>query len=205
MGTMKVLVTGPLKGSATRGKGLIEVSKPELVFVVGPLGVEKPLNLDTSWFFVRGPGDNLKVLSRSGGVELFSRVFRFKNTLYFSGISGVFHPSTFRFTRREWIKARRKIDKKSVNYIFKEDIDELLVAFKNSGLKRLDILLLADSPFKAVFKEVVSHFLKEAQDLVIPEAKVSFFIPGENCKSFLKLWNVSFLICFLFQSLKPYF
>jgi hypothetical protein len=155
MGTMKVLVTGPLKGSATRLKGLIEVSKPELVFVVGPLGVEKPLNLDTSWFFVRGPGDNLKVLSRSGGVELFSRIFRFKNTLYFSGISGVFHPSTFRFTRREWIKARRKIDKKSVNYIFKEDIDELLVAFKNSGLKRLDILLLADSPFKAVFKEVL--------------------------------------------------
>ncbi|TCK03319.1 hypothetical protein [Phorcysia thermohydrogeniphila] len=152
---MELLVTGSLSGNVDRLKGLIDVSRPELVFVLGPIGVDKPLRLGVKWFFVRGLTDRLDVLAKSDGVDLLSRVFRYKSGLSFSGISGIYHPTTIRFTREEWIKARGKIDRKKNNYLFREDIEGLLVLFRNSGLERLDILLLSDSPEKPVFKEVL--------------------------------------------------
>jgi len=152
---MEFLVTGSLKGNVDRLKGLVEVSEPELTFVLGPLGLERPLKLGIKWFFVRGLSDRLDVLARSDGVDLLSRIFRYKTGFSFSGISGVYHPATIRFTREEWIKARGKLDKKKNNYLFREDVEGLLVLFRNSGIERLDLLLLADSPQKSVFKEIL--------------------------------------------------
>jgi hypothetical protein len=151
---MELLVTGSLNGNVDRLKGLIEVSRPELVFVLGPLGIEKPLKLGVRWFFVRGLTDRLDILAKSDGIDLLSRIFYYKNGFSFSGISGVYHPATIRFTRREWIKTRGKIDRKKSNYIFKEDIEGLIFFFKRSGLERLDVLLLSDSPKRQIFKEV---------------------------------------------------
>jgi hypothetical protein len=152
---MELLVVGSLNGNVDRLKGLIEVSEPELVFVLGPLGIDKPLRLGVKWFFVRGLTDRLDLLAKSDGVDLLSRLFRYKNGLSFSGISGIYHPTTIRFTREEWIKARGKIDRKKNNYLFREDIESLIVLFRRSGLSRLDLLLLSDFPKKQVFKEVI--------------------------------------------------
>jgi len=154
---MKVLVTGPLKGNAERLKGLVEVSQPDLVVVIGPLELKEPLRLGRTWFFVRGLTDDLEPLSKSDGIDFISRIFRTKEGVTFSGLSGVYHPSTERFTRQEWMRAKGKIDRKKRNYLFKEDYDGLLIPFRNSPVERLDFLVLADSPEKPPIKKIVEE------------------------------------------------
>lgn len=154
---MKALITGPLRGNVERLKGLIEVAQPELVVVIGPLELKEPLKLGRSWFFVRGATDSLEALSKSDGIDILSRIFRTKEGITFSGLSGVYHPSTEKFTRQEWIRAKGKIEKKKRNYLFKEDYDGLLIPFRNSPVERLDFLVLADSPEKPPIKRIVEE------------------------------------------------
>jgi len=154
---MDILITGPLKGNVERLRGLIEVSQPELIVVIGPLELKEPLKLGRKWFFVRGITDSLEVLSKSDGVDILSRIFRTKEGVTFSGLSGVYHPSTERLTRNEWIKAKGKIDKRRRNYLFKEDYDAILIPFKNSPVERLDFLVLADSPEKPPIKRIIEE------------------------------------------------
>ncbi len=154
---MKVLVTGPLRGNVERLKGLIEVAQPDLTVIIGPLELSRPLTLGRTWFFVRGATDSLEILSKGDGIDLLSRIFRTKEGITFGGLSGVYHPQTERFTRKEWIKAKGKIDKKRTNYLFKDDYDGLLIPFKNAPVEKLDFLVLADSPEKPPIKRIVEE------------------------------------------------
>ncbi|RKQ61870.1 hypothetical protein C7457_1329 [Thermovibrio guaymasensis] len=154
---MRVLITGPLKGNLERLRGLIEVSQPDLTVVIGPLEIKEPLKLERTWFFVRGISDELQPLSKSDGIDLLSRIFRTKEGITFSGLSGVYHPSTEKFTREEWIKAKGKIERKKRNYLFKEDYEALIVPFKNTSIERLDFLVLSDSPEKLPIKRIVEE------------------------------------------------
>jgi len=154
---MKVLITGPLKGNTDRLKGLIEVAQPDLIVVIGPLELKEPLKLGKTWFFVRGLTDNLEPLSKSDGIDFVSRIFRTKEGITFSGLSGVYHPSTEKLTRQEWMRAKGKIDRKKRNYLFKEDYDGLLIPLKNSPVERLDFLVLADSPEKPPIKRIIGE------------------------------------------------
>ncbi len=175
---MKVLITGPLKGDTDRLKGLKEVSEAELVFVVGPLELKKPLKLKSPWFYVRGISDNLKVLSKCDGVDLMSRIFNYKRKLFFSGLSGVYHPSTERLTRQEWIKARGKIDKKKQNYLFREDYDLIIQFFKRAGIDHLDLLLLSESPNRTVYTEVIK--ITKPRYVFFPSNKYSKHAEGDT-------------------------
>ncbi|WP_457679718.1 hypothetical protein [Thermovibrio sp.] len=152
---MRFLITGSLNGKVERLKGLVEVSEPDIVITIGPLGLKSPLELEKSWFFVRGKGDDLEVLRKSSGIDILSRIFRTKEGITFSGLSGVYNPQSAKFIRKEWVKARGKIDKRAQNYLFKEDYDGILIPFKNSPVERLDILVLADSPRKPEIEEVI--------------------------------------------------
>lgn len=152
---MQILITGPLCGETERLSGLIDVSQPEVVFTIGPLKLSKPLRLDLQWFFIRGKGDDIALSAKSNGIDILSRIFQLKNGLTFSGISGIYHPSTIKLTRREWIKSRGVLKKHRQNYIFKEDMELLTQVFKNSKLERLDLLFIADSPRKPLFKEII--------------------------------------------------
>ncbi len=175
---MKVLVTGPLRGDTDRLKGLKEVSEAELVFVIGPLDLKAPFKLGSPWFYVRGASDNLKVLSKSDGVDLMSRIFNYKRKVFFSGLSGVYHPSTERFTRQEWIKVRGKIDRRKQNYLFKEDYDLILQFFRRSGIARLDILLLAESPDNPAFKEILE--MTKPKYVFFPSKEYSKRVVGDT-------------------------
>jgi hypothetical protein len=154
---MRVLITGPLKGNTDRLKGLVEVSLAELTIVLGPLELKEPLKLGKTWFFVRGLSDELEPLTKSDGIDILSRVFKTKEGFTFSGLSGVYHPSTEKFTREEWIRVRGKIDKRKRNYLFKEDLEALLIPFRQSGLRSLDFLVLADSPEKPALRRVIEE------------------------------------------------
>ncbi len=152
---MEILITGPLKGNVERLKGLVEVSNPEIVIVIGPLELEEPLKLGRTWLYTRGAGDDLKLLSRSDGIDVMSRLFKTKEGISFAGISGIYHPSTARFTRQEWIKAKGKLDRRKQNYIFREDIENLIALFLRSGLSRIDFLVISDIPTRPVFEKVL--------------------------------------------------
>ncbi len=154
---MKFLITGPLNGNTKRMLGLIEVSEPDITISIGPLKLKEPLQIKGNWFFVRGEGDDLEVLSKSSGIDILSRVFKTKEGITFSGLSGVYHPQTVKFTRREWIKAHGKIEKRKRNYLFKDDIEGLLIPFKKSGLKSLDLLILADVPERPPIKRLIQE------------------------------------------------
>jgi len=154
---MKALITGPLRGNTERLKGLIEVAQPDLIVVIGPLELKEPLKLGKTWFFVRGLTDELEPLSKSDGIDFISRIFRTKEGITFSGLSGVYHPSTEKFTRQEWLRAKGKIDRKRRNYLFREDYEGLLIPFRNSPVERLDFLVLADSPEKPPIKKIVEE------------------------------------------------
>ena len=154
---MRFLITGPLMGNTKRLLGLVEVSEPDITISIGPLRLREPLKVKGNWFFVRGKEDNLEVLSQSSGIDILSRVFRTKDGLTFSGLSGVYHPQTVKFTRREWLKAHGKIDKRKRNYLFKDDIEGLLIPFKKSGLKTLDLLILADNPNKPPIEKLIQE------------------------------------------------
>lgn len=152
---MEILILGSIKGAVERFKGLIEVSEPDLVITIGPHGFEKPVKIEKTWFYCRGASDNLDVLGRSSGTDFLSRLFRTKEGLTFSGISGVYNPSTSKFTRAEWLKIRGKIGKSKQNAIFREDVEALVELFKRLDLDRLDFLVIADFPDRPVFKEVL--------------------------------------------------
>ncbi len=152
---MEILILGPVKGAVERFTGLVEVSQPDIVITIGPHGFEKPVRIDKTWFYCRGAHDNLEVLGRSSGTDFLSRLFRTKEGLTFSGISGVYNPSTAKFTRTEWVKVKGKIGKSKQNAIFREDVEALIELFKRSGLERLDFLVIADSPERPVFREVL--------------------------------------------------
>jgi len=154
---MKALITGPLKGNTERLKGLIEVARPELIVVIGPLALKEPLKLGKTWFFVRGLTDELEPLSKSDGIDFISRIFRTKEGITFSGLSGIYHPSTEKLTRQEWLRAKGKIDRKKRNYLFREDYEGLLIPFRNSPVERLDFLVLADSPEKPPIKKIIEE------------------------------------------------
>jgi len=154
---MKALITGPLKGNTERLKGLIEVSRPDLIVVIGPLDLKEPLKLGRTWFFVRGATDSLEVLSRGDGIDFLSRIFRTKEGITFSGLSGVYHPSTEKFTRQEWLRAKGKIERKRSNYLFKEDYEGLLIPFRGAPVERLDFLVLADSPEKPPIRRIIEE------------------------------------------------
>ena len=115
---MQILITGPLYENIERLNGLIEVSQPDVVFIIGPLKLSRPLKLNLTWFFVRGKEDDLVPLLKSNGIDMLSRIFQFRNGITFSGISGIYHPSTIKLTRREWMKSRGKIAKLRQNYLF---------------------------------------------------------------------------------------
>ena len=129
---MQILITGPLYENIERLNGLIEVSQPDVVFIIGPLKLSRPLKLNLTWFFVRGKEDDLVPLLKSNGIDMLSRIFQFRNGITFSGISGIYHPSTIKLTRREWMKSRGKIEKHRQNYLFKEDIDSFVEAFRKT-------------------------------------------------------------------------
>jgi len=152
---MEILILGSVRGAVDRFMGLVEVSQPDIVVTIGPHGFEKPVKIEKTWFYCRGASDNLDVLGRSSGTDFLSRLFRTKEGLTFSGISGVYNPSTAKFTRAEWVKIRGKIGKSKQNAIFREDVESLVELFKRSGLERLDFLVIADSPDRPVFKEVL--------------------------------------------------
>ena len=152
---MEILILGPVKGAVERFKGLVDVSQPDVVITIGPHGFEKPIRLEKPWFYCRGASDSLEVLSKSSGTDFLSRLFRTKEGLAFSGISGVYNPSTAKFTRAEWVKVKGKIDRSKRNAIFREDIAFLIELFKRSGLNRLDFLVIGDSPERPVFQEVL--------------------------------------------------
>jgi len=153
----KILITGPLKGNVERLKGLVEVSNPKLVIVLGPLGLKEPLRLNRKWFFVRGASDEPEAIAKSDGIDFSSRIFMTGTGISFSGLSGVYHPSTEKLTRRDWLRARGKLDRKSRNYLFREDYEGIIVPFRNSPLKRLDFLVLADSPEKPPIKRIIEE------------------------------------------------
>ncbi len=185
---MQILITGPLHENTERLNGLIEVSQPETVFIIGPLKLSQPIKLNLPWFFVRGKEDSLTPLAKSNGIDMLSRIFQFGNGFTFSGISGIYHPSTIKLTRREWIKSRGKIEKHKQNYLFKEDIESLVQTFRNSGLERLDMLFIADSPKKRIFKEIIElvkpKYLFFPSDSYIKEkVKKTTFIGLENITS----------------------
>jgi hypothetical protein len=186
---MQILITGPLYENIERLNGLIEVSQPDVVFIIGPLKLSRPLKLNLTWFFVRGKEDDLVPLLKSNGIDMLSRIFQFRNGITFSGISGIYHPSTIKLTRREWMKSRGKIEKHRQNYLFKEDIDSFVEAFRNSELERLDMLLIADSPTKGVFKEIVE--LAKPKYLFFPSNSYIKEKAGET--TFIGLENIASL------------
>ena len=152
---MELLITGPLKGRVERLKGLAEVSEPYLIFVLGPLLLNEPLKLGKTWFYSKGKGDRLEVLSKSDGIDFMSRVFRTKEGLTFSGLSGYYDPTTAKFTRGEWLKVKGKIDKRHQCALFLEDYLNLKELFLRSGLQRLDLLFLPRYPDRPELKEIV--------------------------------------------------
>ena len=152
---MEILILGPVKENVERFKGLVEVSQPDIVITIGPHQFKSPVRLEKTWFYCRGKSENLEILKKSSGSDLLSRLFKTKDGLVFSGISGVYNPSTAKFTRDEWIKIRGKIEKAKQNAIFREDILLLIELFKRSGLDRLDFLVIGDSPQKPIFSEVI--------------------------------------------------
>jgi hypothetical protein len=185
---MQILITGPLHGDTERLNGLIEVSQPQVVFIVGPLKISQPIKLNLTWFFVRGKEDSLAPLLKSNGIDMLSRIFQFGNGLTFAGISGIYHPSTVKLTRREWIKSRGKMEKHKQNYLFKEDIDSLIQTFRNSGLERLDMLFIADSPTKQIFKEIIElvkpkYLFFPSNSYIKEKAGKTTFIGLENITS----------------------
>ena len=185
---MQILITGPLHENTERLNGLIEVSQPETVFIIGPLKLSQPIKLNLPWFFVRGREDNLTPLAKSNGIDILSRIFQFGNGFTFSGISGIYHPSTIKLTRREWIKSRGKIEKHKQNYLFKEDIDSLVQTFRNSGLERLDMLFIADSPKRRIFKEIIElvkpkYLFFPSNSYIKEKAGKTTFIGLENITS----------------------
>ena len=152
---MEILVLGPVSGNLERFLGLIEVSNPDIVVSLGNHGLRKPVKLSKTWFYSRGRDDDLEVLSRSSGIDFMSRIFRTKEGILFSGISGVYNPSTAKFTRSEWLKIRGKIERRKVNAIFREDVENLLELFLRTGEGRLDFLVISDSPERPIFREVI--------------------------------------------------
>ena len=152
---MEILILGPVKGAVERFTGLVEVSQPDIVVTIGPHNFKEPVRISKTWFYCRGEGDSLDVLSKSSGTDFLSRLFRTKEGLTFSGISGVYNPSTAKFTRAEWVKIKGKIGKSKLNAIFREDVEALVELFRRSGLRRLDFLVIADSPEKPIFREVL--------------------------------------------------
>lgn len=152
---MKILILGPAKGEVERLSGLVEVSDPNIVITIGPHGFTTPVRLKKSWLYVRGASDDLEVLRKSSGSDCLSRLFGTRNGIVFSGISGIYNPSTVKFTRAEWVKIKGKIEKSKQNAIFREDIELLLKLFRHFSIERLDFLVLADTPEKPVFREVI--------------------------------------------------
>jgi hypothetical protein len=152
---MEVLLLGPVRGNLERFLGLIEVSNPDMVVSLGTHGFEQPVKIPQKWFYSRGKGDRIEVLSRSSGIDFMSRIFKTKEGVVFSGVSGVYNPSTSKFTRSEWIKIKGKIGRSKTNSIFKEDVENLIALFLKSGEKRLNFLVVSDAPDKPVFKEIL--------------------------------------------------
>lgn len=152
---MKVLVVGNVNGKLERLKGLVEVSSPDIFFVLGFGKVLSSVRLKVPWFYVRGREDSIELLAKSDGVDILSRVFMTKEGISFSGISGVYNPTTVKFTRSEWIKSRGKIDKAKRNCIFLDDVESFKHFFEKSRLPRLDLFFLADDPRKPILKELV--------------------------------------------------
>jgi len=153
---MEFLITGNLQGNTERLKGLIEISNPYITFVLGTSGLKNPLKLNRPWFYVRSKNDDVELLSQSDGVDILSRVFMTKEGVSFSGISGVYNPTTIKFTRSEWIKTHKKLDKRKQNCIFLDDLEAVKNFFRKSGLPRLDMFFIADDPKKPVFKEIIN-------------------------------------------------
>ena len=87
------------------------------------------------------------------------------------------------------MKSRGKIEKHRQNYLFKEDIDSFVEAFRNSELERLDMLLIADSPTKGVFKEIVE--LAKPKYLFFPSNSYIKEKAGET--TFIGLENIASL------------
>ncbi len=152
---MEFLITGNLNGNVERLKGLVEISTPHITFVLGTSHLKSPIKLNHPWFYVRSKEDNVEVLAKSDGVDILSRVFVNREGISFSGISGIYNPTTIKFTRSEWIKIHKKIDKRKQNYIFLDDVEALKNFFKRSGLPNLDMFFIADNPQKPVFKELI--------------------------------------------------
>ena len=152
---MEFLVLGPVRGNVERFLGLVEVSDSEIVVTLGNHGFLEPVRIERRWFYVRGKEDDLEVLSKCSGIDFMSRIFRTKNGVTFAGVSGFYNPSTERLTRSEWLKLGKKLGRKRINSIFKEDVENLLELFKRLGLERLDFLAISDHPSKPVFKKIV--------------------------------------------------
>jgi hypothetical protein len=113
------------------------------------------LKLEKIWFYVKEKGDRLEVLAESDGIDLLSRVFKTKEGLTFSGLSGYYDPITAKFTRKEWLKVKGKIGKRYQAALFLEDYLYLKEFFLRSGLKRLDVLFFPRYPDKPELKEIV--------------------------------------------------
>lgn len=152
---MEFLITGNLNGNVERLQGLVEISNPYITFVLGTSHLENPIKLNRSWFYVRSKDDNVEVLAKSDGIDILSRVFMTKEGVSFSGISGVYNPTTIKFTRSEWIKTHKKLDKRKQNCIFLDDVEAVKNFFQKSRLPNLDMFFIADSPEKPVFKELI--------------------------------------------------
>jgi len=151
---MEILAVGSLNGEVDRLKGLVEVSDPELTLVLGPIGAEEPVKLGRRWFYVHGKDENLEALSSSDGIDILSRIFRFKD-ITFSGLSGYIHPQMKRFTRREWAKLKGKFSSRYSGYVFQEDIVNIKTTFENLNIERLDIFLTLENPRKREIMEIV--------------------------------------------------
>ncbi|WP_457569284.1 hypothetical protein [Desulfurobacterium sp.] len=152
---MEFLITGALNGNGERLKGLLEVSGADISISLGPLNLKEPLILKRTWFYIHGKEKDYEVLSKSDGVDIMSRIFKYKG-IFFSGLSGVYHPQTWKFTRQEWAKRNGgKFPKKDAGYIFAEDIAALFATFQKLRLERVQIFVSNLRPGNRIFEEIV--------------------------------------------------
>jgi hypothetical protein len=152
---MEFLILGPVEGNVERFLGLVEVSNSDIVVTLGNHGFPEPVRIEKRWFYVRGKEDDLELLSKTSGIDIMSRIFRTKDGVTFSGISGFYNPSTEKFTRMEWQKLGKRLSRSKINSIFKEDVDNLIELFRKIGAERLDFLVISDNPAKPVFKRII--------------------------------------------------
>ncbi|SNR60088.1 hypothetical protein [Desulfurobacterium atlanticum] len=152
---MDFLIVGPLNGHDKRLKGLVEVTSPDITIAFGPMNLSRPLTLKRTWFYIHGKEKDFEILSKSDGVDFMSRIFKYKN-IYFCGLSGIFHPQTYKFTRKEWAKRNKgKFPKKDMGYIFNEDILALFATFEKLKIPKVNIFVSMLSPENKLLKEIV--------------------------------------------------